>query len=103
MGEWKTIDTAPKGNVRFYCLIDGLPYIARYDEYDRFCWLNHSNIATGASFRAHEIDGKRLLEETKEAEYNFQQQWNLWKKGFEHKPTHWMPLPDAPTNSKEGI
>lgn len=87
--DWKEFETAPKCGKLFYCLIDKLPYIARYDEHGRFVWCNHSNVATGASYRVHNIGGKRLLEEIKEAEYSYQRQWILWKLGFKHKPTHW--------------
>lgn len=98
---WQPIETAPKNRVKFWALMDDLPYIAMYDEDERFLWLNHSNIATGASYKIHNINGKRLLEETKKEEYNYQKQWNIWKLGFEHTPTHWMPLP-LPPKAQEG-
>lgn len=92
-GGWRPISEAPKDGTIFLCLIDGLTYIAKYDDLGRFTWCSHSNVASGASYKIHNMDGKRLLEETKEAEYDYQKQWILWKKGFDHKPTHWQPYP----------
>lgn len=100
-GGWRPIDSAPKDGTIFLCLIDGLTYIAKYDDLGRFTWCSHSNVASGASYKIHNMDGKRLLEETKEAEYDYQKQWILWKKGFDHKPTQWQPLPNPPEVKNE--
>lgn len=90
MNEWKTIDSAPRDGSVFCALIDRLPYLCRYDEDGRFIRYTHNNIATGASYLVHYIDGKRLLEQTKEAEYDYQVEGSLWKLGFKHEPTHWQ-------------
>jgi hypothetical protein len=99
VSEWRPIGEAPKDGTEFYSLIDGLPYLSKYDEHGRFLRCNHGNAAPGASYRVHEINGVRLLEELTPAEYDYQKQWNIWKLGFSHKPSHWcpaMPLPPAP-------
>ncbi len=93
---WKPIETAPKDGSEFIALIGGLPYKARYDEIGRFIWYMHINRATGGSYLVHKIDGKRLLEEIKAKEYDYQPSGCFWKRGMEDKPTHWMPLPPPP-------
>jgi hypothetical protein len=98
----RPIEEAPKCGKPFWVLIDRLPYLAKYGEHGRFVWCMHGNIATGASYNVKNIDGKRLLEETKAAEYDYQRQWYLWRLGFEHKPTHFydidaLPKPESAT------
>lgn len=97
---WMSIETAPKDGTLFYSLIDGIPYMSKYDKYGRFIWLNHSNIGQGASYKIHNINGKRLLEEVSEKKYNYQKEWTIWKKGFDFIPTHWMPLPTPPESEE---
>jgi len=91
-GGWRDIKSAPKDGTLFECLIDGLPYYAKYDEYGRFIRYRHTNIGEGAKYKIHYIDGKRLLEEVREQEYNYQKLGSIWTKGFDHKPTHWKPI-----------
>lgn len=87
--EWKTIDSAPKDRP-FYALIDGLPYLCRYDEEDRFIRYWHTNISEGEAYYIRNIGGKEYREMIKEAEEaNYQRQGSLWALGFDHKPTHW--------------
>lgn len=98
MSEWQPIETAPKDGFEFFALIDGLPYKAFFDELGRFIRLTHSNRSLGKRYRVHEIDGKELLEVISEgAKDNYQVTQMVWQSGFEHKPTHWMPLPPPPT------
>lgn len=92
---WQLIETAPKGGTHFLALLGGLPYEAKYDEYDKFIWYTHSDHATGPVYRIHEIDGKRLLEETEpKGAPKFKITGLSWRTGFEKSPTHWAPLPE---------
>jgi hypothetical protein len=97
---WQPIETAPKDGSTFLCLIDGLPYAARFDEHGRFIWYWHSDDALGPSYIVHRnvSEGKTLLEETKPRDPpNYVCRGHLWVKGFdEQKRTHWMPLPPSP-------
>lgn len=71
MGEWKTIDTAPKNG--------------------EFILLFSPEMEMRSSFGFYDEDegSFKIIE---------------WDSGYSFcNPTHWMPLPDAPTNSKEGI
>ena len=94
--QWMDIKSAPKDGSTFLALIDGLPYHAHYDEYGRFIWTMHGNVGEGAAYIVRNIDGRRMLEQTKEAEYNYQKVNYVWRNGFDHKPTHWMPILPAP-------
>ena len=93
---WRPVETAPKDGTEFIVLIGGLPYKARYDEHGRFIWYMHLNRAPGVSYKVHQIDGETLYERLTEAGYDCQPTGVMWKKGFEDKPTHWMPLPNPP-------
>ena len=98
---WQPIETAPKDGSEFLCLIGGVPYKAKYDSFGRFMWKMHTNCGVGAAYMVHKIDGLRLLEQTKEAEYNYKPSWVLWINGFKDRPTHWMPVPSLPEVSNE--
>lgn len=97
---WQPIETAPKDGTVFEALIDGLPYKAKYDEFDRFIFCMHSNLANGAAYKIHNIDGKRLLEEIRPTGYDYQKSWTIWKKGFDHEATHWRHEQPLPTEEK---
>ncbi len=88
---WRPIETAPKDGTKFLALIGGIPYAAKYDEHDRFIWYMHSNKADGNTYRIHNIDGLKLKEQIKEAEYDYQPSALLWKRGFNDTASHWMP------------
>lgn len=97
--QWQKIETAPRDGVHFYALIDGLPYLSYFDEFGRFIRITHTNHATGKAWVVHVIDGKELLELVNKGEPDNYQQSNLiWQSGFDHKPTHWMPLPPTPAD-----
>lgn len=94
-GRWQPIEDAPRDGGLFYVLMDGLPYIAYYDQHNRFAWMAHANVASGGTYRIHKIDGKELREQTEpEGERDYQKQSFLWRRGFEHKATRWRTIPD---------
>lgn len=98
MSEWKTIETAPRDGTKFIALIGNAIYAAYYSD-DRFCWIMHSNQASGRVYQKKVIDGIEYQKEIQAAgEANYQPQGKIWVKGFDDKPTHWMPLPSF-TNS----
>ncbi|KKK55021.1 hypothetical protein LCGC14_3078770 [marine sediment metagenome] len=95
--QWREIKTAPKDGKPFLALIGGLPYAAKYDKHGRFVWYFHSDRSSGPVYRIHEIDGKRLLEETKpQPPRDYQPTGHFWVNGFSDEPTHWMPFPEPP-------
>ena len=92
--EWQPIGTAPKGKTRFIAKIGDAIYAAYYDDHDRFVWIAHSNKSCGRSYKKVVIDGVEYQQEIKpEGEANYQPEAKLWVRGFEDKPTHWLPLP----------
>lgn len=95
---WQPIETAPKDGVEFISLIDGIPYLAFYDELGRFIRVTHSSReGFGRTWRIKEIDGrewKTLISEGEPARYEKNQ--IVWSDGFNFEPSHWMPLPKAP-------
>lgn len=97
--QWETIDSAPRDGSKFLTLIGGIIYLGKYDKHARFIWYMHLNRAPGSYYKVHEIDDKKLLEEIKSREYDYQPSGVCWKRGFQDKPTHWMPLPPTPSNN----
>lgn len=95
--KWQPIETAPKDGTKFIAKIGHAIYAA-YDDDGRFCWIMHANQAAGRRYTKKIIDGIEYQQElAPEAERDYQPQGNIWIKGFEDKPTHWMPLPKPPT------
>jgi hypothetical protein len=100
--KWQPIETAPKDKTEFLAKIGDAVYVAYYDN-GTFIWVMHSNVASGRCYRKKVIDGiEYQLEIKPEEEPNYQVQGYIWKKGFEDKPTHWIPLPKLPITEKEG-
>lgn len=89
---WLPFGSEPRDGTQFETLIDGLPYLAKYDKDKRFTWLAHTNVAEGRIYRTHEIDGKEYQEEVRPAgDTDFQVQSFLWRRGFDYMPSHWRP------------
>ncbi len=100
MNEWRLIETAPKDGTPFLAWISGLPYAAKYDKDGRFIWYWHTDMACGPSYIIHDVDGKRLLEETRPQDpHDFQIIGHLWVNGFDDTPTYWMPITDPPKDA----
>jgi hypothetical protein len=97
--EWMPIETAPKDGRDFIALVGGLPYMAHYDEFGRMVRMTHCNRrGYGRSYTTHQVDGKALIEILSEGEDDsYEVQGILWARNFNHKPTHWMPLPSFPS------
>jgi len=93
------IETAPKDGRDFIALVGGLPYMAHYDEFGRMVRMTHCNRrGYGRSYTTHQVDGKALIEILSEGEDDsYEVQGILWARNFNHKPTHWMPLPSFPS------
>lgn len=94
---WQLIETAPKDGSLFIAKIGGAIYAAYYDKDDRFCWVMHSNKASGRIYKKEIIDGVEFQKEiTPEGEADYQPERKIWIRGFKDKPTHWIPLPKLP-------
>ena len=100
MENWQSIETAPKDGTRFIAKIGEAIYAAYYNN-GRFCWIMHSNQSAGRIYQKINIDGIDYQKEIQpEKEANYQPEAKIWVKGFEDKPTHWMPLPKLPINKE---
>jgi hypothetical protein len=96
MGEWKPIESAPRGCVPFLALNEDREcHVAAYDKDGRLMRRSHQQ-RFPQSFVVE--GGKKVL--VSEG-FEFNSDWSLWTKGYDFKPTHWLPLP-APPSQEEG-
>jgi hypothetical protein len=93
-----SIDTAPKDGRQFLALQDGEVYQAKYFIRDKaeLAFRTHAlHIASHHRVIDAEMDGKPVKAHVPIGEpwpEQFQHSWTFWTRGFDFKPTHWMPL-----------
>jgi hypothetical protein len=91
----RPFDTAPRDGTEFYALIDGLPYLAWYDEMGRFVWVMHRNIGNmGETWELKKFDGvqwQRKIKDGKPA--SWVKNVMVWIADWEFSPSHWMEKP----------
>lgn len=102
MTEWQPIETAPRDGTRFLAGQGGEVYEARYDDNKspRLCFRTHS-LFTEEKHRiiSAVMDGREVkakVETDTPWKETFRHDWTYWTRGFDFKPTHWMPLPESP-------
>lgn len=94
---WQPFDTAPRDGTIFLAMNhDREAWVATYITKEgppRLAYRTNGR-RESKRYRIHEIDGKRLMEELESSE-SWDSAWTYWSRGYEFKPTHWTPLPDA--------
>lgn len=104
MTDWQDMSTAPKDGTEFLALQDGEIYVARYTKQGELSWRTHTR-REPASYRQidTEMDGQpvRALVPINEPwpEY-FEHHWTTWTRGFDFKPTGWLPAPPTAAKAK---
>ena len=104
MSEWQPIETAPKDGTPFIALNSDLEvWVSRFDQYGRITYRTNERYEP-RRFIVHQLDGKELLEEDKSfaaANEEWRSNWTLWSRLYEFSPTHWMPLPAPPRETRD--
>jgi len=101
MGEWRTIDSAPLDGTVFLSLNhDREVWVAKYAQESppRLCYRTN-RLHEPKSFAVKMFDGEQWTKEDKEfavANEAWMNSWTYWSRGYDFKPTHWMPLPPPP-------
>lgn len=100
MTDWQPIETMPREPHRqFLTLQDGEVYQTRFTDDGRISWRTHA-LRCPESYERVEIEHRGQHVEARvygppQPEV-FEHHWTLWTRGFDFKPTHWMPLPPPP-------
>lgn len=103
MADWQPIETAPTEPYAKFLAVnhDGEVWVAAREQHGRLVFRTHQ-FREPKRFTMRKIDGEEWLREDKaycEQHSAWEDNWTLWTQGYEFKPTHWMPLPDAPVQS----
>ena len=101
--EWQPIETAPRNETEFLAKQDGEIYHAKSID-DRIVFRTHTlweprkYRRVKAKMDGKEVDALVLINEGPD---EFVHSWTHWTRGFDFKPTHWMPLPETLENEGE--
>lgn len=98
---WQPITTAPRDGPFFALNHDGEIWVARYIEGERLAFRTHQ-MAETRRWNVRIIDGEEWRREDTEWEHHadeWQDRWTFWTRGYDFKPSMWLPLPRPPASS----
>lgn len=98
---WQDIEDCPI-NTKVLFLIEGIAYagkVVMHGDTRAYYWYMHTNISSGEVFtKTINSEGQEVRTIIKEEEeVHFQPCCLSYKAGMHHIPTHWVPLPPAPS------